>query len=270
MAVNPQAALLTEQHRQAQTRNAALVALLVARLWQSRIDTGSVASSAAEIFEAILPILLRQRGNSAAMARTYAAAFRQLELGRLEPFVPEPAVLVDPQIVRDSLWSQGPAALEKKLEKISGRDVSPAIERALVREAVETTSARLAGSAIRHVRNGGRAEIDSIVQQDKRALGHVRVTSPDCCYFCAMLASRGPTYKGDSFRDSNSLFSGAGIAKVHDHCGCEMQPIYSRKDKGLDQSREFEQLWIDATKGKSGKDAILAFRRAYEGRAEAS
>lgn len=275
MAVNAQAAALTEAHRLAQARQAAIITLAVQRLWVALLDEDNIIESASRWVTATIPLILRGNSQSAALARTYASTFRTIELDRLEPFTVEPIELVDRDKVNTSLWVTGPKALEKKLVKISGLDIPEPMERALVTEAVEEAGAQAAGSALRHVLDGGREQIKSAVRQDKTALGWIRVTKGDPCYFCAMLASRaiggngrlGAFYASDSFAISDSLFSGEGKAKAHDNCACSLQPVYSKKDPGMDQAEEWSQLWATSTAGKGGPAAILAFRQAFEGRA---
>lgn len=274
MAVNAQAAALTEAHRAAQARRAAVVGFAVQRLWATTFDPENIIESAQRWITATLPIILRANAQSAALARTYMSTFRTLELDRLEPFTPEPIPLLESDRVQTSLWVTGPKALEKKLVKISGLDVEPALERALISEAVEEAGAQAAGSAMRHTTNGARDQIKDTVRKDRRALGWIRVTDADPCYFCAMLASRAiggdgklaVLYSEQSFAASDSFFTGDGKAKAHDNCACSLQPIYSSKDKGLQAAEAWSAMWAESTTGKSGSAAILAFRQAYEGR----
>jgi len=95
---------------------------------------------------------------------------------------------------------------------------------------------------------------------------YLRVTDADPCYFCAMLASRGPVYDEDSFDDSNPRFFGPGDYKVHDHCNCTLEPLYYSDAKAAGRAEEFEALWRTSGATKSGREAIREFRRAYEGR----
>lgn len=123
----------------------------------------------------------------------------------------------------------------------------------------------VSGAASRHVLAGGRETQMELIRADDRALGYIRVTDSDPCAFCAMLASRGPVYKGRSFDASNAKSLGAGEAKVHDGCGCTIEPVLARKGNAWPgRAKEFQRLWYASTKGLSGQDAINAFRRAHE------
>jgi hypothetical protein len=266
VATSPQADLLVQAHRAAQARNAAVIAALVALLWRREVKINDVDRSAARWVELALPRILTARQKSDALARQYVSTLRALELPDLPPFVPTPPDPLDANALRTSLWVTGPVALQKRLQAISGREVTPAEAKALTSDAFDMSGAGAAGAATRHASEGGRGQVVAAVKEDRTALGWVRVTKDDPCYFCAMLASRGVVYKGDSFDDSNSLFAGDGTAKAHDNCSCAMEPVYSRSAKTPGRTDEFADLWGSSTRGKSGRAAILAFRHAYEGR----
>ncbi len=126
------------------------------------------------------------------------------------------------------------------------------------------TEQKIAASAtragMRHVSNGGRDAMDEVIRQDKRVVGYVRVTRDNPCFFCAMLASRGPVYEDQSFADSDPRFQGPGDQKVHDGCGCSLVPLYSRENpEFLARTREFEDLWKQT-------GSLIKFRQAFEGR----
>lgn len=152
-------------------------------------------------------------------------------------------------------WSAWDKAAETSL-KVTG----PAeLKRRAGRGQVEVTARRAAlvtssGAATRHVLAGGRETTLTLVQNDQRALGWARVTDGDPCSFCAMLASRGPSYLT---RESASF-------KAHDNCACTAEPVYSRSAAWPGDARVYQRLWYSATKGYSGQDALNAFRRAYE------
>lgn len=124
-----------------------------------------------------------------------------------------------------------------------------------------------AGAAARHVLNGGRRVNADLVQADPVALGWVRVTAENPCSFCAMLASRGPVFKKSSFNRSDPRWFGPGDVKVHDHCACTMQPVFSRSAEWPGRARELQEMWQANIAGRySGKDALRAWRRLYEDR----
>ena len=190
---------------------------------------------------------------------------------------------LEPDRVRTSLIATGPAVVRKHLaayDKMTDRAVqerlgveSTKIDRNMIERAVKEEAAKqILGSSFRHAANGGREGLVRSSLADKTALGWVRVTKADPCYFCAMLASRGleyGTYGKDSFDRSDARFVGSGDAKVHDHCGCSIKPVYSGDDEFLTRSQEFERMWYEYSSGSSA-EAIRSFRRGYEGRQKAA
>jgi hypothetical protein len=265
-----QAEALSDAFRAAEAKRAAAVAAATAAYWRARVNADDPATIE-QWLAALVPLILRERNASAVRGVLYGNTMRALEVGLTDGFrfdTEAPGILdLDPQAIRTSLMVTGPVALRKRIEKISGRDVSPAEEKALLSKAFDQSGAAAAAASVRHVMNGGRAALIDGVQRDKKALGWVRLTRAEPCYFCALLASRGAVYKDDSFEDSDSMFDGPGQVKVHDACQCMLKPVYRRDDEMLDRSKEFLDIYTASTKGKSGRAAILAFRKAYEGRA---
>lgn len=116
-----------------------------------------------------------------------------------------------------------------------------------------------AGTASRHVTNGGRRTTMDLARADKVALGWARVTGPSPCSFCVMLASRGGNFRPYRTRATAAF-------KPHDNCMCQPVPIFNKLDwPGRDQQREWRRLWLEVTEGRSGNDARNAFRRHWEG-----
>jgi len=267
VASKPESATLTVAHREAQARNAAIIALLVARSWEG-VNSRNLEPFAQQWIAALIPQILLFRMRSASISAAYLQAFRALETGLNDGWIPEIQADVPEEKIRTSLWVTGPQAGRKKVNtqrellRLQGLEIGDAAVTNLLREA----GSQAAASAARHVTDGGRDTIIEAVKNDPRALGYVRVTKDDCCYFCAMLASRGFVYKSDSFSDSDSMFSGAGVAKAHDDCGCTMEPVYTASSALPGRAEEFARLWAQSTPGTSGRGSINAFRRAYEGR----
>lgn len=132
------------------------------------------------------------------------------------------------------------------------------------REARDISFVESSGAASRHVLTGGRQSLLTLVEGDMQADGWVRVTDGDPCAFCAMLASRGPVFKRGSFSESDPRFTGPGEVKVHDHCACTLEAVYSRNTLWPGRAREFRKLWDDHIKGRySGKKAIREWERLY-------
>lgn len=158
---------------------------------------------------------------------------------------------------RTSLTVLGPVGIKYR----TGRGMRPTV-------AARDALVEVAGSAARHVLDGGRRAVSMSVVTDTDAVGWARVTDDDPCWFCAMMASRGPAYKtrNTAGRIANDKFVGPGLYKFHDHCACTVQPLFSADAPWPGRGREFQQLWTDSTADWSGRDKRIAFRRAYEGR----
>ena len=131
-------------------------------------------------------------------------------------------------------------------------------------EARDLSLVESSGAASRHVLTGGRRSLLTLVRDDMQAIGWVRVTDGDPCYFCAMLASRGPVYKKGSFSASDPRFTGPGNVKVHDHCACTLEAVYSRNAAWPGRAQEFHRLWREHIHRRySGKEARRQWRRIY-------
>jgi len=268
MAVTAQAAALTEAHRVAQTQNGALVAYVVAQLWLRTIEPEDISGSAANLVARLIPLLRQRRDFSAIKARQYYQAFRKAEVQGGDGFELPAMTELNLQALETSLRVTGEVALKKRIAGLPlGGDLPALTQQLLVKQAIEETSVDISGAATRHVMNGGRDELSNMVADDREALGYIRVTDGDPCYFCAMLASRGPVYDDLSFDESDPRFIGAGEHKVHDHCGCSTEPVFDRKTKWPGKARAAETAWVDLSRELGHVPTILEFRRRWEGRA---
>lgn len=299
MATTPEGQQLTEQHRLDQVAIKAAFLAQFVQMWPL-LSWQAIDATFAAWVHAVMPVLRVFRLRSARRSERYYRDFRLLEAPAAARLNPPPPIKYSPTVPLDDLvvdvvrdirnaepdrgvtapsidWTEfdrraehsllvtGPGELKRQASM--GRFEEQAKDRALV-----TAS----GSASRHVLVGGREVQMELNDSDDAILGYVRVTDGDPCAFCAMLASRGVTwrpYSRKSFVESDSRFKKnpkfAGIsreeAKVHDNCACQLEPVYvSAGNIWPGRSREFRELWISSTTGYSGKDAINAFRRAYE------
>lgn len=164
---------------------------------------------------------------------------------------PVPAVW-DTEQVATSLRVTGPVAFKKHV----AAGGTPVAARAAMGNA-------LAGSAERLVLAGERDTVDATVEESDEIVGWRRVPDGDPCAFCAMLVSRGAVYK--DARSAGDV--GAGGVPYHDRDGCTAVPLYEHEDEPAEVADLYQQ-WLDATKGKSGDDALRAWRRYWEDRNE--
>lgn len=275
MARTREGAQLTEQHRQAQATLAASLVETIRNLLLDTLNLADIDGSSREFTRQALPLVLAHREVSRAAAQRYLERFRTVELRELvdhedlaeaagvdleeaEQWVSADAIelgddddyLDDPETVARELYSA--SANVAKAEK--GRAKSDGQAR---KRAADTAAA----TAMRQVSDGARAPVRREVEHGNHgAGGYFRVVDADPCPFCAMLASRGPMYNLHSFEDSDTLFSGDGQFKVHDGCGCSLEPIYGRKGAGLPQiNRDLAEQWARIASGR--EDPWNSWRR---------
>lgn len=272
---SPQALSVAEQHRQQQAQQLGLIAALVAAYFIRAMGNGENIQGATPGWVALLlPRLERERQESARRATRYFTLARALEtapgpslpsLPSTSPTRPSPALevaeapapsLVLPrEAVTTSLAVTGPVALRRSLRR--GEPFETAVRKA---------ASGAAGAAVRHVGNGGREALSQLVREETRAFGWVRHTRARPCWFCAMLASRGPVYKDDSFDESDPRFEDGDVSsnvKVHDRCQCFLVPLFDRGSEMPGPVNEFAELWAESTKGTFGSKMRKAFRDAY-------
>lgn len=239
MAATAAGARLTAEHRLGQIAVRSQALRDVLQVWPA-LDPERLAASWPPVEAALLSVIARRRGQSATVAAGYFEAFRDAEgiSGAANPVIANFGEVAASR-AGTSLRVTGPATIVRLT--------------ALHRPApVQTALVRVTGAVSRHVLDGGRETLVSSVRADRRALGWARAASGNACAFCAMLASRGPVYGEHS-----------GAFQAHDHCSCSLEPVYSRNQEWPKRSRDYEQLWSDATDGLRGMRARNAFRAAF-------
>ena len=134
-------------------------------------------------------------------------------------------------------------------------------------QARDTMTTNLAGSATTLVLEGGRQLIHDTTLDDDEAIGWARITDPDPCAFCAMLASRGAVYRsrGTAGAEANKKFVGDGMFKFHNHDQCTARPIFDSEDPALEIADELYERWLAVTRGASGKKMIDAWAAYWNG-----
>jgi hypothetical protein len=263
-----QAAALVAAYKAQQNREAARMAAIVALYYKQRVDPSSL-ESVEDWLQVVIPRLIRTSDEGSNSAALFFQALRRIEVGSTAPaFTPQATLgVIDPG-VRKSLLAVGPYDYMNKASQIETLKVGPQQKKAMLAEAKQATTTKLAGAAIRHAQAGSRQTIHDNVERDRTALGYVRVTKDEPCFFCAMLASRGLRYrafKEDSFDLSNQRFTGDGDAKVHDNCGCSLKPVYANNDPLVKKTDAFADMWSRwGAGGGRVNDAALRFRRGYE------
>jgi hypothetical protein len=310
---------LVEQHRRAQVGvQAGFLAEFLAA-W-GLLRTEDLDRSTPQWLRIVIRLIRLFRQESADLSLQHYRDLRRI--GAPDTEFPEPEVafdlgnLVDPERrIRRQTGPSVPARVERELRQItrparltihwdradraavsSLQVAGPINIKARISRGEQPEAAKRAalvdasGAGSRQVLNGGRSTQLALVQNDRAALGWVRVTDGNPCAFCAMLASRGVTwgpYAKSSFAKANEKFSGKtfeaehdndprivgrGEVKVHDHCGCGIALVFRRDDPLLDQGKEYRLLWDQYIKGHYSNekvpgrqsDALKAWRRLHE------
>lgn len=177
---------------------------------------------------------------------TLAAQFYRQQrraAGITAPFTPRPASPPPlEQIGKTVSWAIG------DLWTV-GTDAQPEPEQQMV----ATAQKRLAGAVDKLVLDTGRNTIIANVAADRHAKAWARVPEPGCCYFCALLATRGAVYNERSVD-----------FKTHDHCRCQPEPVFTAYEPSA-QIRQWQAMYADATRGVYGmKNLQKAWRGAFE------
>lgn len=264
----PQGRALVDRHRTAQATLSKATIKQMLSLWPLLTTGGVTPESQRRWIQAALLVLAARRRESAGLALAFSRAYRVAE-GVEDVFEPRAALTLPVEAVTTSLSVLGPVAYRREVGRQLGKDAREVTDLDLRNTRLpggleQKLNANAARAAQRHVQNGARETLDDVATRDRRVVGYMRVTDASPCWFCAMLASRGPVYQGDSFEESNARFNGPGDQKVHDSCGCMIIPMYSRMEspeelQSLTRYREYDRLWRE-------HPSRLDFRRAFEGR----
>ncbi|MDG4792693.1 hypothetical protein [Micromonospora sp. WMMD1082] len=243
----PTAAQVADEYRRLQSQLSADAAARVTLAYETLLDPQRLDATFPAYARVVAEIVADARWVSALTAGAFYLTHR--ESLRVVDEVPALAYAGDIPYARlaTSLLVTGPVTVKRA----TADGDSPAQAAARGRSAT-------ARATIRHVTNAGRETIRDTSRRDRLALGFARVTDGDPCYFCAMLASRGPIYKSAKTAGADDPY--------HDGCGCVVAPVYRRSDPWPGAAREYAAIWKGATAGLSGPDAINAFRRAMEAR----
>ena len=239
MATSRAGDLLTELHRRETLALRAVTLRELLAMWPL-FDLADIDASWARLSPAILALVRSRHDLAAQRAAVFYETFRRAED---VPGSPTPRLArLDERKAVANLSLVGPIWTKTS------------IARGLA-DPLGTAFVRVSGEVSRMVLNGDRDTIVESVAADEQALGYRRISDGDPCPFCAMLVARGGVYTETS----------AGF-QAHSHCGCGSRPVYSTDDPHSGRARELQQLWNESTRGRSGDDAIRAFRQAYEGR----
>lgn len=268
--------LLDEAYRAGQARIALTVARMMLGYWR-QVDPANLAGTSTPWIDRSLELIQAAQARNVDLANAYTLRVRELAAPAAPPFTPPDPTPPNVEQIRRSIEFTGVSSTARELYRLeSSTRTAPEADREeaesaqrtldgrreqLMREAI----ARATAAAVRHVTTAGHEQIQRNIETDTAARGWVRTTKPGCCYFCAMLASRGAVYSEDSFDESDPRFTGPGQHKIHDSCGCGLRPVYSTTDPLPDRVEELDALWAESGRQRrAGESAVNAFRRLYE------
>lgn len=229
---------IVEEHRLDQLQLRATVVATLLDMWDG-FDPAAIDESWQPLEPGVVLLVEQGRQRSAQIAGTYYQEFRAAERvrGTIEvaaaPGVPRERLLTSLRVT---------APVTAKRLALTGRP-----------DVAATTFTHLAGSVSRHVLNGGISTILRTGQRDEQRVGWARVTGPNPCAFCAMLATRGGAYR----REETARF------RAHDHCACTVAPVYDLRAPLLGAGEEWEALYREATRDAPKGSLLTAFRAAY-------
>lgn len=208
----------------------------------SQVNLRDIRSSWPPLRRALRALIRDQHATSASQGLAY------YQQARKAAGVPgkAPAIVVPPPaepLIQATLDSRGPYGLLGRIKQ--GQQVP---------QAAETTGVILSGAAQRLISNGARQAVLQSVDADAKAVAWARVTSSNPCAWCAMLASRGASYRSEA----------SASFEAHSHCQCTVMAVFSAQDAKALKDNPLAQQWREATKGYGGKDALNAWRRHWD------
>lgn len=142
------------------------------------------------------------------------------------------------------------------VERYSVSDLARGLGFVMVPGREFTNDTGAATTVSRHVKSGARRQVVGLSLVDAQSVGWARTSGgTTSCSFCLMLISRGPVYR--------SRESAGDMKSFHNRCDCVVAPVFDKKSfPGRDEFLSAEKLWSSSTGGKSGADALKAFRAA--------
>ena len=217
---------LTERHRLDQVALSHSLTQALVELFYRLVVYHEVVETAEIFARAATGVVLGHRQKSRELSLAYVERFAAVE-------APYDAIPVF-NVPEDDVSIEG---IQEQLQVAVRVAVKQTTKRGYAEEDSMAAAAKSAvGKGVKLSQDGGRKVLEEYTNGQNGPVGYARVVDADPCPFCAMLASRGVSYTGgddgaglyrtDSFVASNARFIGDGKFKVHDHCGCTLEPVY--------------------------------------------
>jgi len=129
----------------------------------------------------------------------------------------------------------------------------------------EAAESNLLTASERLILNAGRDTTIANVKRDRQARAWARETSPGCCWFCAMLATRGAVYSsaeaaGKASPTNGQMPTGLDeqgnefVNRFHNNCRCRVVPVFTQFEPQA-HVREWQSLWNDSTGHATGMES---------------
>lgn len=232
MALTDEGRRLTDEHRLAQLAIGGNAAVVSTALW-SMLDPTDLDRSRAAWIAASVESARMTFNQSSSVAESYVSSYQAVELPGSSEVVVVPRFNAD-KVARD-LDLAGP----QYIKALTREGMSP-------EQAHQYAQTRMLGIGRKHANDGGRSLIEQTTKEDQRSIGYRRVTGPDPCTFCGMLASRGAFFgsqRSSSIYQSQdtALVRSSDGAKYHLHCQCSTEIVY-----GDWQPSPQEQVYVDS------------------------
>jgi len=236
---------LAEQHQAGQEALVSLIPAVLREAWPL-LDAHDIKATLPQFTAAVRAIVQRYgRASAFASLQSYRT---QRALSGVKTSAPS--------------LTLAPAPVEKVVEDAIGWAITD-LYGPVTPESITRAQSAVDSAVTQLVLDQGRQTVIDAVRKDTAAKGWVRVTEQDACSFCIMLALRGEVYKskrGGEFKAHTVQPNGSG-----GDCRCHVEPIFTAYEPSA-RMREMDRLWKESTKGRTGKDARVAFRQAVEGR----
>lgn len=249
-AAQPSNAAVQRQQAQQQALTGMLGTALLSA-W-ALIDLHDLAGTLPKYQQAVTALVAKFGQGSAVIAAKFYRDERAAA-GVAGKFLPPPAATASPEQVQASvswatkgLWTP---------QKTSGPTASPDVIKTEPLELpghVKDAQTLVRGAAQKMVVDTGRNTLLEAIEKDNKARGWAREARPGACSFCALLSTRGAVYKSEE----------TASFEAHDHCHCIPVPVFSQHYEPPAHVRQFNQIYIDSTRGKHNADARNAFRVA--------
>lgn len=235
----PEAPSKAEEHQVGQDALVSLIPSVLRQAWPL-LDPHDIKGTLPQFLAAVKAIVARYGQASASAALDY---YRR---ERVAAGVTSPTTL-----------KVAPSPADKVIEDAVGWAVSD-LYGPVSPETTTLVQKNLDAAVTQLVLDQGRDTIIDNALADPKAKGWARVTEVGACSFCVMLALRaGAGFLYTSKRSADF--------QAHDNCHCHAEPVFNAYEPSY-RMRQMQMLWADATKGRSGHDARVAFRQAVEGR----